>query len=59
MSWEACLEQQGEELTAMYRYLDTFGMDGDPRYLRRWHPEALTLEAYLRAEGWGGFAAVA
>ena len=59
MPWEKCLEQQGEELTAMYRYFDTFGMDGDPRYLRRWHPEALTLEAYLRAEGWGGFAAVA
>jgi len=59
MPWEACLEQQGEELTAMYRYFDTFGMDGDPRYLRRWHPEALTLEAYLRAEGWDRAASVA
>lgn len=52
LSWEACLEQQGEELTAMYRYFDTFGMDGDPRYLQRWHSEALTLEAYLRSDGW-------
>ena len=59
VSWDACLEQQGEELTAMYRYFDTFGMDGDPRYLWRWHPEAMTLEAYLRAEGWNSAALVA
>lgn len=53
MDWDTCIQQQGEELTAMYRYFDTFGMDGDPRYLKRWHADALPLEAFLRAEGWG------
>ncbi len=53
MSWDACLAAQGEDLMLMYRYFDDFGMDGTPEYLRRWHPEALTFEAFLRAAGWG------
>ena len=53
MSWDTCRQTQGEELTLMYRYFDRFGMDGDPRYLKRWHPGALSLDDFLRAEGWG------
>ncbi|MCG8346204.1 MAG: NmrA/HSCARG family protein [Chloroflexales bacterium] len=53
MSWETCRKTQGEDLTLMYRYFDQFGMDGDPRYLKRWHIGFLTLEDFLRAEGWG------
>ncbi|MEO1039558.1 MAG: NmrA/HSCARG family protein [Pseudomonadota bacterium] len=53
MSWEDCITAQGEELTEMYRSFDVFGMDGDPIYLRRWHPGALTLEAFLLNNGWG------
>ena len=52
MSWDECLETQGEELTSMYRAFDEFGMDGDPTYLRRWHPDALDLDAYLTVNGW-------
>lgn len=52
LSWAACLAEQGEELTLMYRYFDRFGMDGEPRFLKRWAPEALSLEDYLRANGW-------
>ena len=52
LDWETCKKEQGEELTAMYRYFDTFGMDGDPRYLKRWHRRALSLEAFLRSEAW-------
>ena len=54
MSWEQCVEEQGEDLMLMYRYFDTFGMDGGPEYLRRWHRETMDFEAYLRAAGWGG-----
>ncbi len=53
MSWEDCLAAQGEELTDMYRAFDVFGMDGDPVYLRRWYPDALSLEAFLLKTGWG------
>jgi len=59
MSWAACRETQGEDLTLMYRYFDDFGMDGVPEYLRRWHPETQSLEVFLRAQGWGAGAAVA
>ncbi len=59
MSWATCRETQGEDLTLMYRYFDDFGMDGVPAYLRRWHPEAQSLEVFLRAQGWGAGAAVA
>ena len=52
LSWEACREAQGEELTKMYRYFDTYGMDGDPGMLRRWVPEALSFEGFLRDSGW-------
>ena len=52
MSWEQCAEEQGEELMLMYRYFDRFGMDGVPQFLRRWHPGAVTFEAYLREAGW-------
>ena len=52
MTWEQCAAEQGEELMLMYRYFDTFGMDGVPEYLHRWHPGAMTFEAYLRKAGW-------
>lgn len=52
MSWDECVAEQGEDLMLMYRYFDTFGMDGAPAYLKRWHPDAMTLEAYLRNAGW-------
>ena len=52
MTWEECLDSQGEELTSMYRSFDEFGMDGDPAFLRRWNPDALDLASYLTANGW-------
>ena len=52
MSWDDCRETQGEDLTLMYMYFDDFGMDGVPAFLERWHPEALSLEGFLRTEGW-------
>ncbi|RMB08079.1 NmrA/HSCARG family protein [Eilatimonas milleporae] len=53
MTWDECVAEQGEELMLMYKYFDTFGMDGVPDYMRRFHPGAMTFEAYLRAAGWG------
>ncbi len=52
ISWEQCVAEQGDDLMLMYRYFDTFGMDGAPAYLKRWHPDAMNLEAYLRSAGW-------
>ena len=52
MPWEACHQAQGEELTLMYKYFDEFGMEGVPQFLQRWRPNALSLEAFLRSEGW-------
>ena len=54
VDWRRCLETQGEELTSMYRYFDEYGMDGDPRQLRHWRPDALSFEAFLRKDGWAG-----
>ncbi len=53
MSWDQCVAEQGEELMLMYRYFDSFGMDGAPAYMRRFNPDAMTFEAYLRTAGWG------
>ena len=53
VSWEQCVAEQGEELMLMYRYFDRFGMDGVPQYMHRFHPDAMTFEAYLRGAGWG------
>lgn len=52
MSWEQVAQEQGEDLMLMYRYFDTFGMDGTPAFLKRWHPSASDFEAYLRDTGW-------
>ena len=52
MSWEQCVAEQGEELMLMYRYFDTFGMDGVPQYMHRFHPDAMTFDTYLRRSGW-------
>lgn len=52
MSWEQCVAEQGEELMLMYRYFDRFGMDGAPAYVKRWHPDILDFETYLRTAGW-------
>ena len=59
MSWERCVAEQGEELMLMYRYFDTFGMDGDPAYMRRFNPDAMDFETYLRRAGWGADAKAA
>ena len=53
MNWERCVAEQGKELMLMYRYFDTFGMDGAPDDMRRFNPDAMTFEAYLRSAGWG------
>ncbi len=53
VDWESARATQGEELMLMYRYFDEFGMDGDPRQLRHWHPGALSFERFLREDGWG------
>ena len=37
----------------MYRYFDTFGMDGAPAYMRRFNPDAMNFETYLQRAGWG------
>lgn len=59
MTWEQCVAEQGEELMLMYRYFDTFGMDGVPEYMHRFHPGAMTFETYLRNAGWGDSAKTA
>ena len=59
MPWEQCVAEQGEELMLMYRYFDTFGMDGVPQYMHRFHPDAMTFETYLRRSGWGSDTTVA
>lgn len=48
IDWDTCRDQQGLELTAMYRYFDEFGMDGDSEQLKFWHQDALGFEAFLR-----------
>ena len=53
MSWDQCVAEQGEELMLMYRYFDTFGMDGAPAYMRRFNPDAMDFETYLKSAGWG------
>ena len=53
MSWEQCAAEQGEELMLMYRYFDTFGMDGAPAYMRRFNSDAMDFGTYLQHAGWG------
>ena len=53
VSWEQCVAEQGEELMLMYRYFDTFGMDGAPAYMHRFNPDAMNFETYLQRAGWG------
>ena len=53
MSWDDCVAEQGEDLMLMYRYFDSFGMDGGPSYLHRFHPNVMSFETYLRQAGWG------
>ena len=53
MSWDQCVAEQGEDLMLMYRYFDTFGMDGDPAYMRRFNADAMDFETYLQRAGWG------
>lgn len=53
MTWDECVAEQGEELMTMYRYFDTFGMDGAPAYMHRWHPYAKNFAQYLTSAGWG------
>ena len=53
MGWDQCAAEQGEELMLMYRYFDTFGMDGAPAYMRRFNRDAVDFETYLKRAGWG------
>ncbi len=59
MSWAQCVAEQGEELMQMYRYFDTFGMDGAPAYMHRFNPDAMSFETYLQGAGWDGDAKTA
>jgi uncharacterized protein YbjT (DUF2867 family) len=40
------------EMTAMYHFFNGEGYDADITALRKLHPELLTLEQYLRKNGW-------
>lgn len=54
VDWSTSKNNYGNDLTEMYRYFDEFGMDGDPRQLRYWHPNALSFEQFLHLTGWAG-----
>jgi uncharacterized protein YbjT (DUF2867 family) len=44
----------GGELAAMYEWFERYGYEADVAALRREHPGLLTLEGYLRKNGWAG-----
>lgn len=52
-AWDAFEKRLGRESTLMFRFFEEKGFDADPATLRAEVPGALTLEAYLRAAGWG------
>lgn len=53
MPWSEFETRLGRESTLMFRFFDETGFKADPAVLRAEVPGALTLEAYLRAAGWG------
>jgi uncharacterized protein YbjT (DUF2867 family) len=52
--WDEFEKRLGRESALMFRFFDEVGFHADPAALRAEVPRALTLEAYLRAAGWGG-----
>jgi len=52
--WDKFEAQLGRQTLLMFRFFENVGFAADPAELRAEVPDALTLEAYLRAEGWGG-----
>jgi uncharacterized protein YbjT (DUF2867 family) len=50
--WENFEEQMGEEFTVMYRWFNDHGYEADIAALRGEHPGLVSLEKYLRANGW-------
>jgi uncharacterized protein YbjT (DUF2867 family) len=50
--WEDFEEQMGEEFTVMYRWFNDHGYEADIAALRGEHPGLVSLEQYLRANGW-------
>ena len=54
MPWDAFEARLGRESTLMFRFFETVGFVADPAQLRAELPTAHTLDAYLRAAGWGG-----
>jgi hypothetical protein len=52
-TWEEAEKRLSHESMAMFRFFDETGFHADPAILRAEVPAALTLEAYLRAAGWG------
>ena len=50
--WEDFEEQMGEEFTVMYRWFNDHGYEADIADLRGEHPGLVSLEQYLRANGW-------
>ncbi|HEX5700861.1 MAG TPA: NmrA family NAD(P)-binding protein, partial [Rubrobacter sp.] len=50
--WEDFEEQMGEEFTVMYRWFNDHGYEADIAALRAEHPGLVSLEKYLRANGW-------
>jgi uncharacterized protein YbjT (DUF2867 family) len=50
--WENFEEQMGEEFTVMYRWFNDHGYEADITALRGEHPGLVSLEQYLRANGW-------
>lgn len=53
MPWDEFEAWLGRESALMFRFFDNTGFNADPAALRAEVPGALTLEAYLRAAGWG------
>jgi uncharacterized protein YbjT (DUF2867 family) len=50
--WAGFEEQMGEEYTVMYRWFNDYGYEADILALRQEHPGLVSLEQYLRANGW-------
>jgi uncharacterized protein YbjT (DUF2867 family) len=50
--WEGFEEQMGEEFTVMYRWFNDYGYEADIAALKEEHPGLVSLEQYLRANGW-------
>jgi uncharacterized protein YbjT (DUF2867 family) len=50
--WDQFEQQMGEEATVMYRWFNDYGYEADIAALRAEHPGLVSLERYLRSNGW-------